>query len=481
MFRGNKKTYKSLYGNGASHTRPSRVNSIFLVLAVLAIAFFVFNVVGFSAKLLIAVLAVIVFVVAFVNTEFALILLIFSMLLSPELEAGVAGRRAVVLRADDIFLGVVILGWFARMAVHKELAVFKSTPLNGPIAGYVAVCIISTLFASINGNVSALSGFFFTLKYIEYFFLYFMVSNIIQDKRQIKVFIYLILLVSFIISIYAFFQHYAGVVRVSAPFEGDGGEANTLGGYLVFTVMIACGLLFNLTSFRLRVLLSCLVAFSLSALMFTLSRGSWLAVVPAFIVLFVLSRKGRFIMFFAAMFVFLSAAWLFPKEVKDRFAYTFEEQVEYNVFGKRITLDESAAARIDAWAIGFKNWKRSPIIGNGVASPGPVVDNQYTRTLSETGMVGFIFFCVIIGRIFREAYAISRTLREDKFFYGLTCGFIAGAVGILFHSLSAASFIIIRIIEPFWFMAALVLSLPKVLANENQENQSYAEVDHRAI
>jgi hypothetical protein len=41
-------------------------------------------------------------------------------------------------------------------------------------------------------------------------------------------------------------------------------------------------------------------------------------------------------------------------------------------------------------------------------------------------------------------------------------GFIAGFVGLLFHGLGANTFIIVRIMEPFWFMAALVVMIPKL-------------------
>ena len=41
-------------------------------------------------------------------------------------------------------------------------------------------------------------------------------------------------------------------------------------------------------------------------------------------------------------------------------------------------------------------------------------------------------------------------------------GFIAGFVGLLFHGLGANTFIIVRIMEPFWFMTALVVMIPKL-------------------
>ena len=66
-------------------------------------------------------LASTIFVISFINTDAALVILIFSMLLSPELPVGGIRGRVVVLRIDDVFLFVVFLGWLAKMAVNKEL------------------------------------------------------------------------------------------------------------------------------------------------------------------------------------------------------------------------------------------------------------------------------------------------------------------------------------------------------------------------
>ena len=41
-------------------------------------------------------------------------------------------------------------------------------------------------------------------------------------------------------------------------------------------------------------------------------------------------------------------------------------------------------------------------------------------------------------------------------------GFLAGHVGLMAHALTANTFIIIRIMEPYWFLAAMVMMIPKL-------------------
>jgi hypothetical protein len=41
-------------------------------------------------------------------------------------------------------------------------------------------------------------------------------------------------------------------------------------------------------------------------------------------------------------------------------------------------------------------------------------------------------------------------------------GYMAGFIGLLFHGLGANTFIIVRIMEPFWFLTAMVVMFPEL-------------------
>jgi hypothetical protein len=43
---------------------------------------------------------------------------------------------------------------------------------------------------------------------------------------------------------------------------------------------------------------------------------------------------------------------------------------------------------------------------------------------------------------------------------GVSLGFLAGFIGLLVHGFAANTFIIVRIMEPFWFLTAVVVSMP---------------------
>lgn len=83
------------------------------------------------------------------------------------------------------------------------------------------------------------------------------------------------------------------------------------------------------------------------------------------------------------------------------------------------------------------------------------------RVITEAGFLGLIFFFILMGTLYRETHDSFKKVK-DPFHKGLCMGFIAGFVGLLFHGLGANTFIIVRIMEPFWFMTALVIMIPKL-------------------
>jgi len=412
---------------------------------------------------IIFIISALVFATAFVNTDFALVILILAMLFSPEIKVGGVPGRAVVIRADDIFLIVIFFGWLAKMAINKELGLLRATPLNQPILFYINISIISTFLGVLSRQVSLKTSIFYLLKYLEYYLLFFMVSNNIRSYKQVKVFVSLIIVVAFIISAYAWVQHFSGVERVTAPFEGEVGEANTLGGYLILIIMLVSGLLFNSGSRKLQFILVAVLTLAFPALLFTLSRGSWFSFLPAVIILALFTGKGKPLLLAGLMAVVLLYHAIFPSYVQERVKSTFAREREYSFFGRRLTFDESTSARIDSFKYAYQKWIKKPVLGHGVGSSVPVIDNQYSRVIIEVGTIGLIVFLWILGMIFRVAVFVLRELKKDTFASGLTAGFIAGFVGLILHAFTAETFILIRIMEPFWFLTAIVVTLPRVV------------------
>jgi hypothetical protein len=412
-----------------------------------------------------------VFLIVFVKTEIGLYLVIFSMLLSPQFGAGgsatIAESRRILVRSEDVLLLIVALSWLAKTAVNKELGIAVKTPLNRPILAYVAATAIATLIGYLTGTVAGVGGFFYVLKYVEYFVVYYMVVNNLVDRRQAWRFVTAAFLTAVIVSLIGMTQIPSGQ-RVSAPFEGRDGEPNTFGGYLLLLMMVAGGIALETLRLRTRAIYLGLLGLMSIPFMFTLSRTSYLGLIPAAAVMAVLSSRRRVMI--GALLALLVASplvlTLFPDTVAKRVRYTFEpERGQPTVRVGAVGLDPSTSARLISVKQAIDGWAHRPIFGYGVTGFA-FMDQQFARTLVETGLVGFATFVVLIWAVLKAGVGSFRALEvpEDR---GLALGFVAGTVGLLGHAIGANTFIIVRIMEPFWFFAAIVVALPGLAQEEN--------------
>jgi len=412
--------------------------------------------------------ALAVFLIVFVRIEFGLYLVIFSMLLSPQLGSGgmVAEGRRIVIRSEDILLLVVAFSWLAKTAVNKELGLTLKTPLNRPILAYVAATAIATLIGYMTGTVAGFGGAFYVLKYVEYFVVYYMVVNNLIDRRQAWRLVTAAFLTAVIVSLIGLTQIPSGQ-RVSAPFEGKEGEPNTFGGYLLLLIAVAGGIALETARVKTRAIFLGLAGLMTIPFLFTLSRTSYVGAIPAVATIGVLSSRRRFMI--AALIVGLVASPVFlalvPESVTKRVHYTFEpERGQPTVRIGALGLDPSTSARLISVQQAFEGFTHRPIFGYGVTGFA-FMDQQFARTLVETGIVGFVTFVALIWAVLKVGITSMRSLTvpEDR---GLALGFVAGTVGLLGHALGANTFIIVRIMEPFWFFAAVVVALPGLAAAE---------------
>ncbi|MFC1804989.1 O-antigen ligase family protein [Candidatus Omnitrophota bacterium] len=405
------------------------------------------------------ILMAITLTITFINTDIALIILIFSMLLSPEIELAGTPQRAVVLRVDDILLIVIFFSWLAKLAINKQLGLFRYTRLNSRISFYILVCVFTTAIGIIVGRVHALQSSFYLLKYIEYFMLYFLVTNNLRSKRQVKFFIAAFLITCALTCAYALITS-GSMGRATAPFEGNQGEPNTLGGYVIFLFALSTALSLNLSSRPWRFFCTALSCLTFVVLLQTLSRTSYVAFIPICLALVILTKKRRLLFISVLILSLLIIVPLMPDKVMERVKFTFIPGVQYETLGRKYYLDYSTSARVQTWGEVMDKWKKSPLIGYGVSSSG-VIDSQYPLIMVETGVLGLWAFFWLITVIIREALRIHKHT-EDEWWSGLIVGFLAGLIGLLVHAFAAASFIIVRIMEPFWFLAAIAMMIPRL-------------------
>jgi hypothetical protein len=224
---------------------------------------------------------------------------------------------------------------------------------------------------------------------------------------------------------------------------------------------LVIGLLTQYRGWRERIVLISFLAIIILPFIATLSRSSWIGLLPLLSVLFILSkRKINLSIIYLLLFVIFII--FSPGTVINRISSTFEVDRYYSGTQKvmGIGFDPSASDRIARFKISLQNWTKHPILGAGVTGGG-FIDGQYFRILEETGAIGLIVFSWLIYSIFKNAFAVFKKL-EEPFFKGISLGLIIGLSGLLAHAIGTNTFIVVRIMEPFWLFVAIVVMAPSL-------------------
>jgi len=259
---------------------------------------------------------------------------------------------------------------------------------------------------------------------------FFMVANHIENKKQVRNYLYAMLIACAIVSIIGISQIPAGG-RISAP------------------------------SLRDRLIYVSLISLFTIPLFFTQSRSSYVAMIPAILIFLRLSEKKLWVVT-ALVVLGLGMTFAAPEIARERVMYTFlqgQQRTDVIEVGG-LKLDTSTSARVFSWISASRDWVKHPVLGFGITGY-RFLDAQYFRVITETGFLGLFLFFLLMISIYKNTYHVFKEA-TDPLHKGLSMGFLAGFVGLLFHAIAANTFIIVRIMEPFWFMAAMVMMIPKV-------------------
>jgi O-antigen ligase len=192
--------------------------------------------------------------------------------------------------------------------------------------------------------------------------------------------------------------------------------------------------------------------------MATLSRASFLAAAVLILCVIGFMAPRKPVLMTMVLIGILSAPQWAPHAVKERIAYTFTQtQEEGQIHLGALRIDTSTSDRLRSWRQSLELWQKFPLWGTGITG-GPFLDAWYPRVLTETGLLGLVAFFVLIGSIFRMGITSYRHA-TDQFARGVALGFLLGLTGLMVHAVGSNTFLIVRIMEPFWLFAALAVRL----------------------
>ncbi len=472
------------YQIGRGETAESQVEApIFAAFVLIAAIAVLFAHIYFKNQTVTVALAVslLIFGITMMRVDWGVYFLVVAMMLSPEIGEGDVGtaRRAVNLRYDDILIIVVFFGVLFKNAYENKGALWLPSPINIGIVLYFACCLFSTMLA-FRASIPLFdkkTSMFVLLKMLEFYMVFVFVGTAIRTNDQIRKQLLLFFIVAIIVAVFGIHsRQFTDEARVSSPFEQGGSEPNTLGGYLTMVTLLAAALFTQAPTRKLRFLCFGLAMLTFFPMLFTLSRASYIAMIVGMVTLALIAKKHWMVAALALILIF--SRQIMPTDVQDRVSNTFIDDgkaVQLGEYETGITVDKSTHERIYVWEKVRFNLRVWPWFGGGVAWD-RVLDSQYARVIIETGLLGFAAFVFMQLRVLkttRQAYQWA----DDWVGRGLGIAVFAITIALIAHSMATISFLIVRIMEPYWFLVAMAV----VVRHNALENFRREHAEHERL
>ena len=288
--------------------------------------------------------------------------------------------------------------------------------------------------------------------------LLFYFAQFFLSKRQIKMILMVFAVTAFITTLSGLYQYSSGFdflkgyqaikterfTAITASFN----HWNDFATFLVAMFFIVYGFLKYSQKVAVKILLFVFLLMMALSLIFTYSRGGWLAfvlILPVSMIFFS-DKKGKLIVPF--FLLVLAIGVMLVPAVQCRFLMAFQVNND--------------ADRFLLWKGAFSMLKASPVFGTGVGLfmdrlpeysdlYGKYAHNKYIQILAETGILGFLTFLWFLWELIFVAY---RKLRKEK--DPLIIGLFLGITAFLIHSFFDTQFYSLRLAMFFWMLAGML-------------------------
>ncbi len=400
-----------------------------------------------------------------------LILLALAIGFSPSFSAGrIPSGKIIEIRAEDILLVILGLVWIANFLISGREK-FERPPLFFPILAWLGIGFFSLLTNWIFINITLAQGFFFFLKEVEFFFLYFYFFYHIKKYSQIKFLIKVWIFIGLINAGWIFYQIITGLKLTfyygPTPFIEPEGPFPAGGFFLLIFIFLFNILLYyyfnlDISKFKKGVLATVIISPAIGVFA-SGSRASFFGLFLALIltILFYSFKKGflKSFLIVILLLIFISSIFIFSQHsVARRFSNI--EEILWN-----LSL-ENSVSRPSIWIFQLSEVLKNPLVsffGFGKSALGES-HSQYVRNFVETGIIGSLIFLILMFVIIKKSWQ-GFWLEKSPLSIGLSSGLLVATLTMLFISISAGAFIVVKIAEVYWFFTALtmaVLILPRL-------------------
>jgi len=468
-------------------SKLARLFNIFFILAIIigtGSGFFVVRF-GQPVYILLALVAVLIFAFAIISLQFGLLVTVFLVYtrFSDVIVHNFSGPSIA-----QAFIAIIILAILVRWAIFREVPMGWQQPtLLLVVFGLFGFS--SMIYAHDTTRVATALGF-----YVRDAIIAVVVAVLLQTGTSFRRLIWVFILVGIFLGTLSAYQFLTGsftnsfggfanaqVMQILGATNdyrlgGPVGDPNFFAQILVVIVPLALErLMHDPRMFRKILALWCLIVVVLS-IMFTYSRGGFVALVAAIFIFFIFypPRTYHIPIFIVSILLLFSIA---PHQYFDRI-------LSLNQFFGKSTLglqDPALRSRVTENLTAWEMVKSNPLVGVGLSNystvyavysrilgyPIPAIEsaahNLYLEVLAETGILGFSVFALIIfhslRRIIRARAVFLHAYLSD--YTGMATSFLIGLIGYLIASM----FVHGAYPRYFYLLVGIALSLELVARN----------------
>lgn len=271
------------------------------------------------------------------------------------------------------------------------------------------------------------------------------IVNVVRTEGRLKLLLLLVLAVSIYLSVSAINDYRLGVfqvgalethdARITGRIKGLFENSNDLAMHLVTMIPIAVGFAFSKGGLFRKLIYLGGAAIITAAVIVTFSRGGFIGLVAATLVLVRrLGRKNRTLTTAALVFAVIMFLAMAPGAYSGRLA---------TVFNSSADLTGSSSQRTEVLKRSFWVTLRYPLFGVGIGnfphkSPRNLVThNSYTQVSAEMGIAAMVVYILFLIHPLKRLRLIENESYEhpdrSKFYY-LSVGLQASLVGFMFSS-----------------------------------------------
>lgn len=355
-----------------------------------------------------------------------------------------------------LFVGMitVLIIEGVRSKGQKKL---RLTALDLPVALFVLVGVTHVLIVKPELSI-AIEGFRAMFQYVLW---YFVMTQYITTPKEAKRILTIFVLTGLFLGLHASYQYIAGVEMPGNWVDSTEsvrtrafsiiGSPNILGS--LFVLFIPMGVAMTLIQQKLmkRLLFGGATLIMAAGLIFTLSRGAWLAVAGGLFFAAVLYNQKLVFHLSALGGLVLLAGGSFTSRL-------------FSIFSPTYLFKSAAGGRLYRWTEGLAVWSESKLFGVGLGRFGGAVatnnklspfylDNYYIKTLVEMGVFGLAALVLMMLTLW--GYASTVVIKQrDVMQKVVTIGFCAAIVGVILHNAVENIFEVPAMVVYFWTTVA---------------------------